>query len=53
VLYPFVGLLAQPDDRERGHDIQLGVRDRQRATPEARLAVKPARTIHPGLNGSP
>ena len=32
VLYPFFGMAAESDDRERGDDLQLGLRDRQRAT---------------------
>ena len=31
VLYPWLGTAAQPDDRERGDDLQLGVGDRERA----------------------
>ena len=32
VLYPFFGLAAQPDDRERGDDVQLGLGDSERTT---------------------
>ena len=47
VLYPAFGLLAQPDDRQRRHEPQLGAGDRQRAAP----AHHPAMTDWPSLTG--
>ncbi len=39
VLYPFLRIAAQPHDRERRHDFQFGLRDRQRAAAEKARAV--------------
>ena len=47
VLYPFFGLLLQPDARQRGDEPELGVGDRQRA------AAAPAGALSPRAPGSP
>ena len=43
VLYPWIGPAAEPDDRERRDDIQLGVRHRQCTSSTAGPALKPGK----------
>ena len=39
VLYPAFGLLLNPDDRRRRHELQFGFSDRQCAAAEIRKAL--------------
>ena len=41
ILYPKFGILLEPHHRRRGHELQLGVGDHERATPEECKAVTP------------
>ena len=50
VLYPFFGLLLEPDDRGGGDEFQFGVGDCQRATsPSHRCIDPPVASITPAL----
>ncbi len=66
VLYPFFGIAAQPDDRQRGDELQLGLGDQQRAAAAkieavALCQVRPYRRVparadsapHPTSAGTP